>query len=70
MVTFRLHSNPRDYFEIDCIFMCLKSVKQASFTLCKCTGFGGFWFWFVLYISVYAIETYLFLELQPFDTLT
>ena len=68
MLTFRLCSKPRDYFEIDCIFMCLKSVKQASFTLCKCSGLRVFWF--VLYINVYAVETYLFLELQPFDSPT
>ena len=67
MVTFRLHSNPRDYFEIECIFMCLKSVKQASFTSCECSELRAFGFWFVLYINVYAIETCLFLELQPFD---
>lgn len=66
-VSVRLPSNPRGCFGIECIFVCLKSVNQTSFHLCKFSGLGG---WFALYSNVHTIETCLFLELQPCDAPT
>lgn len=69
-VSVRLPSKPRGCFGIECIFVCLKSVNQTSFHLCKFSGLRGLGGWFALHSNVHAIETCLFLGLQPCDAPT